>query len=76
MDLKKIRETAAAGGAKKYHEKNAETGKLFATPALREKLAALGMDPATGRPGDLSAAIQADTQRWAEVIRQKNIKPD
>jgi len=55
---------------------NAETGKLFATPALREKLAALGMDPATGRPGDLSAAIQADTQRWAEVIRQKNIKPD
>ncbi|MFS2032623.1 Bug family tripartite tricarboxylate transporter substrate binding protein [Polaromonas sp. CT11-55] len=55
---------------------NAETGKLFATPALREKLAALGMDPATGRPSDLSAAIQADTQRWTEVIRQKNIKPE
>jgi tripartite-type tricarboxylate transporter receptor subunit TctC len=55
---------------------NLETGKLFATPALREKLAALGMDPATGRPSDLSAAIQADTQRWTEVIRQKNIKPD
>ncbi|SFU97443.1 Tripartite-type tricarboxylate transporter, receptor component TctC [Polaromonas sp. YR568] len=55
---------------------NAETGKLFATPALKEKLAALGMDAATGRPSELAAAIQADTQRWTDVIRQKNIKPE
>ena len=55
---------------------NTETGKLFATPALKEKLAALGMDAATGKPADLAATIQADTQRWTDVIRQKNIKPE
>jgi len=55
---------------------NAETGKLFSRPELKDKLAALGMDAATGRPADLAAAIQADTVRWTEVIRQKNIKPE
>jgi len=55
---------------------NSETGKLFATPALKEKLSALGMDAATGTPADLAASIQADTLRWTEVIRQKNIKPE
>ncbi len=55
---------------------NAETGKLFATPALKEKLAAQGMDAATGKPSELAAIIQADTQRWTDVIRQKNIKPE
>jgi len=55
---------------------NSETGKLFATPALKEKLSALGMDAATGTPADLAASIQADTLRWSEVIRQKNIKPE
>jgi tripartite-type tricarboxylate transporter receptor subunit TctC len=53
-----------------------ETGKLFAKPELKEKLAALGMDAATGKPADLAATIQADTQRWTDVIRQKNIKPE
>jgi hypothetical protein len=34
------------------------------------------MDAATGKPSDLAVAIQADTQRWTDVIRQKNIKPE
>lgn len=55
---------------------NGETVKLFARPELKDKLAALGMDAATGKPAELAAAIQADTVRWTEVIRQKNIKPE
>jgi tripartite-type tricarboxylate transporter receptor subunit TctC len=55
---------------------NSETAKLFAAPALKEKLSALGMDAAAGKPADLAAAIQADTLRWTEVIRRKNIKPE
>lgn len=55
---------------------NAETGKLFARSELKEKLAALGMEAAAGKPAELAAAIQADTLRWTEVIRQKNIKPE
>ena len=51
-----------------------ETQRLFARPDLKDKLAALGMDAGAGKPQALAAAIQAETVRWAEVIRQKNIK--
>ena len=53
-----------------------ETQRLFARPDLKDKLAALGMDAGAGKPQELAAAIQAETVRWAEVIRQKNIKPE
>lgn len=53
-----------------------ETQRLFARPDLKDKLAALGMDAGAGKPQDLAAAIQVETARWAEVIRQKNIKPE
>jgi tripartite-type tricarboxylate transporter receptor subunit TctC len=55
---------------------NAETVKLLARPDLKEKLAGQGMDAGGGKPQDLASAIQAETQRWSEVIRQKNIKPE
>ena len=55
---------------------NVETQLLFARPDLKDKLAALGMDAGAGKPQELAAAIQAETVRWAEVIRQKNIKPE
>ena len=55
---------------------NAETTRLLARPEVKDKLAALGLDAAGGKPQELAASIQADTARWAAVIRQKNIKPE
>ncbi len=55
---------------------NIETNRLLAKPEIRDKLAALGMDAGGSRPQELAASIQAETVRWAEVIRQKNIKPE
>ena len=55
---------------------NAETNRLLAKPELKEKLAALGMDAGGGKPKELAASIQAETVRWADVIRQRNIKPE
>ena len=55
---------------------NTETARLLARPELKDKLAALGMTPGAGKPSELAATIQAETMRWAEVIRQKNIKPE
>ena len=55
---------------------NTETNRLLAKPELKDKLAALGMDAGGSRPQELAASIQAETVRWAEVIRQKNIKPE
>jgi tripartite-type tricarboxylate transporter receptor subunit TctC len=55
---------------------NADTTRLLARPDVKEKLAVLGLDVAGGKPQDLAASIRADTARWSEVIRQKNIKPE
>ena len=53
-----------------------ETQRLFARPDLKDKLAALGMEAGAGKPQDLATLIAAETVRWADVIRQKNIKPE
>ena len=55
---------------------NLETTRFLARPELKEKLAVMGMNIGVGRPSELAAAIQNDTRRWSEVIRQKNIKPE
>ena len=55
---------------------NLETTRLFVKPELKEKLAVMGLNIGVGRQSELAAAIQNDTRRWSEVIRQKNIKPD
>ena len=55
---------------------NAESARSLAKPAIREKFAAQGLEPGGGKPQDLATEIQAETVRWADVIRKQNIKPD
>ena len=55
---------------------SAETTRLFARPELKAKLAAQGMNAGGGSAQQLAASIQAETVRWSEVIKQKNIKPE
>ena len=55
---------------------NSVTTRALARTDVKEKLAALGMDTAGGSPEQLAATVQAETARWAEVIRKQNIKPE
>ena len=55
---------------------NAESSRSLAKPAIREKFAAQGLEPGGGKPQDLATEIQAETVRWADVIRKQNIKPE
>ncbi|KWT64037.1 MULTISPECIES: tripartite tricarboxylate transporter substrate binding protein [unclassified Variovorax] len=55
---------------------NAESIRSLAKPAIKEKFAAQGLEPGSGKPQDLAATIRTETARWAEVIRKQNIKPD
>jgi tripartite-type tricarboxylate transporter receptor subunit TctC len=55
---------------------NAESLKMLAKPAIREKFAGLGLEPGGGTPQALATTIQTETARWADVIRKKNIKAD
>jgi tripartite-type tricarboxylate transporter receptor subunit TctC len=55
---------------------NAEIARSLAKPAIKEKFAAQGLEPGSGKPQDLAATIRTETARWSEVIRKQNIKPD
>ena len=41
---------------------------------IKAKLVAAGMNPEPGSPAELKAFVEADTARWADVIKAANIK--
>jgi tripartite-type tricarboxylate transporter receptor subunit TctC len=55
---------------------NAETVRVMALPDVREKLATLGLDVATGTPEALMSFMQAETAKWAKVVKDSGAKPD
>jgi tripartite-type tricarboxylate transporter receptor subunit TctC len=55
---------------------NAETARVLALPDVREKLGALGLDVSPGAPEALAATIQAETAKWARVVKESGAKPD
>ena len=55
---------------------NAETARVLALPDVRDKLAALGLDPAPGTPEALAALIQRETVKWARVVKESGARAD
>jgi tripartite-type tricarboxylate transporter receptor subunit TctC len=55
---------------------NAESLRMLAKPAIKERFAGLGLEPGGGTPQALAATIQTETARWADVIQKKNIKAE
>jgi tripartite-type tricarboxylate transporter receptor subunit TctC len=52
-----------------------EIARAVATPELKQKMAAIGFEPAAVPPEDFAARIQADMPKWAKLIRDANIRP-
>jgi tripartite-type tricarboxylate transporter receptor subunit TctC len=55
---------------------NAETLKVMAMPDVKEKLAGLGLDINTGTPEALAGVIQAETAKWAKVVKASGAKAE
>jgi tripartite-type tricarboxylate transporter receptor subunit TctC len=55
---------------------NAETLRVMALPDVKEKLAGLGLEIATGTPEALAVFQQAETAKWAKVVKESGAKPD
>jgi tripartite-type tricarboxylate transporter receptor subunit TctC len=50
--------------------------KAMAATDVRERLAAIAMEPVGNGPEAFSAQVKADVERWARVIRDAGIKVD
>lgn len=48
----------------------------LANPGVREKLLKTGTEPAGSTPQELAATLKRDTEKWARLIRAKNIKAE
>jgi tripartite-type tricarboxylate transporter receptor subunit TctC len=55
---------------------NAETVRVLAMPDVKEKLATLGLEVATGTPEALAAFMQAETTKWGKVVKESGAKLD
>ena len=53
---------------------NAEIGKLMNAPEAKSKLAQVGLDAATGTPAELATFVRAETDKWARVIKEADIR--
>ncbi|MEQ1775552.1 MAG: tripartite tricarboxylate transporter substrate binding protein [Burkholderiales bacterium] len=55
---------------------NTEINRALATSTVKEKFAVLGSVPAGGTPEAFAAFIKREVIKWAEVIKNANIKAD
>ena len=53
---------------------NAAMRQIMATPDLRNRLLAMGVDPRASTPAEMAAVFERDRRKWAQVIQQANIK--
>jgi tripartite-type tricarboxylate transporter receptor subunit TctC len=55
---------------------NAELVKAMTAPDTRERLAAMGGEPATGTPEQTAEFLRTEYERWGKVIRDGGIKAE
>jgi tripartite-type tricarboxylate transporter receptor subunit TctC len=55
---------------------NAEMAKILAQPETRQRLLALGFEPAGGSPQQLADFGRAERQKWGQLIKSAGIKGD
>lgn len=55
---------------------NREIGRAVHEPAVAERLAAAGLDPATGSPAELEALVRRDIEKYRRIIALTGAKPE
>ena len=66
---------APAGTPREYINRlNAEIRKALASPDLKQRLAASGVDPLVSTPDEFASHIRSETVRYAKIIKDAGIK--
>lgn len=55
---------------------NGEINAVLKTPEFQQRLRALGYDAAGGSPADFARVVQADRDKWTQLIRDRRITID
>lgn len=55
---------------------HAALGKAMATPALKQQLVALGIEPMFSTPEEFTALMRAELPKWAEIVRRSGATAD
>jgi tripartite-type tricarboxylate transporter receptor subunit TctC len=55
---------------------NAELNQVVASPTFKERVAAIGSEPAGGTPEQFAAFIRTEHAKWADVVRRSGAKID
>ena len=55
---------------------HAALGRTMRTPALRQQLVALGIEPTFGTSEEFSALVRAEIPKWAEIVRKSGATVD
>ncbi len=50
--------------------------RAMGTPALRQQLAGLGIEPAAGTPEDLAALVRSEIPKWAQIVKKSGASVD
>lgn len=53
---------------------NAAISKVAASPAIKDKLSSMGMEPATSTPAQLGTMVKEEKAKWAEVIKMAHVE--
>lgn len=57
-------------------EINRALNKALASPEVRERFGALGLEPAGGSPADLQKTMAEDSRRWAPIVKKSGFRAD
>jgi tripartite-type tricarboxylate transporter receptor subunit TctC len=55
---------------------NGELNRIIATPAMRDRMIALGYEPVGGTPEAFGKFIQSELAKWAPVVKAANVRID
>ncbi|MSQ89565.1 MAG: tripartite tricarboxylate transporter substrate binding protein [Betaproteobacteria bacterium] len=55
---------------------NAELNRAFASPEVRDRLAALGLESRPNSPADFAAFLREEVLKWAQAVKESGAKAD
>ncbi|MSQ48767.1 MAG: tripartite tricarboxylate transporter substrate binding protein [Betaproteobacteria bacterium] len=55
---------------------NAELNRVFASPEVRDRLAALGLESRPNSPADFAAFLREEVLKWAQAVKESGAKAD